>query len=549
MRIVTPAFKEAIKKPVRTMRVSLVLTMKEDGDSVRYAINENAIVSGSLSITEKLTSGKFCYGSVEPKEMAVKIDASKVYGLDPVNINFTNACVDVNFYITAADGQEAHCFLGRYYVDSTKSGRKLNILDIRGADAVMQLAAPAVAMTNVTPYQIALRACELANRRLYNDENDFREFPNGTLTVSFSTGQIQTARDMLMWVADLTGTCVRMSNETNQRVKFVQIPTKYTKAGTPKNFNLDAFIEDHGVTIPADVRFSTDFTDTSVRITTLLMNYKGSQLSAHTDWTFADNTLEGTMELPTNPLIENKDLSVVKNVLNALQDYTDDLRFCPFKCKFNGNPVIETGDFVYLESGGAVDDKKYRHYGVVTYSKWVYHGDCEIRCALDVTAERPETTSAVAAISANHDITPLAVGASYAVNSKSQIEKRLDALSGNKDRIASAGGEQFVIVDNFPAESEPQNSASISVNSGAFNMRTSTSFVNIYPGSTYIRSGSTQIMISNYGISYQLGNMISISIEHETDQYGNQNGGIIRFGNQSIAIRNGHLYINGTEKL
>ena len=200
----------------------------------------------------------------------------------------------------------------------------------------------------------------------------------------------------------------------------------------------DKFKADNGSIIPADVRFSTDFTDTSIRNTTLLMNVKGKMFKSHRNWTFAPNTLEGTLELKSNPLLEGKTEDEIQAIIDNIQDYTDDLRFCPFKTTFNGNPAIEVGDFVYLEPGGAIDEIKYRHYGIVTYSKWVYRGKCEIRCAADMTAERPSTTAAASAKSANGMMraAPKAASDVFGVQPKSQLEKKIDALSGAGDASA-----------------------------------------------------------------------------------------------------------------
>ena len=102
---------------------------------------------------------------------------------------------------------------------------------------------------------------------------------------------------------------------------------------------------------------------------------------------------------------------------------------------------------MYLEPGGAVDETKYRHYGIVTYSKWVYRGKCEIRCATDVTAERPKSTSSANAKSGMQRAAAQAAEDTYTQQPKSQLEKRVDALSRGSlsDRIVSSGGQTLTI--------------------------------------------------------------------------------------------------------
>ena len=433
---VSKAFQEAIRKPQRITSVRGALHLKDV--SGQKSFDESAIVQKSLQITDQLNSGKFGYGSVYSRNMSVKLDYTKIDGVEGVNINLTNATIVLWFKLTLADGTEEEILLGNFLIDSAKSSRKFNILSIYANDYLPKLGVPSVPVSNLTPYQIFTEACGLSKQGTGNKEDFVNALPNGDKTFTFDTSQIQTAWDMVMWVSQITGTFVRAKRQDEPCPQLVQIPTKYTKGGTSENFDLETFKADNGSIIPADVRFSTDFTDTSIRNTTLLMNVKGKMFKSHRNWTFAPDTLEGTLELKSNPLLEGKTEGEIQAIIDNIQDYTDDLRFCPFKTTFNGNPAIEVGDFVYLEPGGAVDETKYRHYGIVTYSKWVYRGKCEIRCAADMTAERPSTTAAASAKSANGMMraAPKAASDVFGVQPKSQLEKKIDALSGAGDASA-----------------------------------------------------------------------------------------------------------------
>lgn len=564
MLIVSKEFQKAIRKPSRQTRISLVLELYNDeGEEMRYGLGDDAVVQKSLTITDQFTGGKFCYGSVYARNMSVKIDSSKIPNLDPININLTNAKIEVRFYLTLADGSEEVVFLGRFLIDSTRASRKFDILSLYGSDIMTKLDVPSEAMTNATPYEIYKRACELAGIKTYMSEDNISSLPNGDMLLTFDTKQIQSARDMIMWVAELTGTFARATLETYARIKLVQIRTKYTKSGTANNFDLETFKNDNGTIIPADIRFSTEFTDTSVRVTTVTMKRQGTSITSHRNWTFAKNTLEGTMELESNPILENKINSEVQTVVDNIQDYTDDLRFCPFKTTFNGNPAVETGDFVYLEPGGAIDETRFRHYGIVTYSKWVYRGKCEIRCATDMTAERPVTTSTASVMRVNGmaKTAPRTAAETFGVQPKSQLEKSIDALSGRENNsLVSINGSKLSLVPNAysSAFSAPdQLIASVSDN-GAVMAKSINSFLNVFPGNTYFKTSDNNgekltTSINRDGISYtreggSKGNG-SFSIEITTDEYGSQNGFIIYAGNQSMAVRNGHLYINGAEKI
>lgn len=119
--------------------------------------------------------------------------------------------------------------------------------------------------------------------------------------------------------------------------------------------------------------------------------------------------------------------------IGALQDYTQHLRMTPFKVEFSGNPAVEIGDFVFLRSGGSINDN-FLHYGIVTYHRWVFNGNSEIRCEYGGNSQRPYyltsgasevSTFAAAATLSEESITP------ESVQPKSQLEKRLESTNSN----------------------------------------------------------------------------------------------------------------------
>lgn len=454
---VSEAFQKAIRKPQRQTRVTGTLKIREsDGSWTTGKFDDDAIIQDSLTIIDQMSGGKFGFGGAYIRNMSVKLDCDKIEDVDPVNINLTYAQISLWFYLTLEDGTEESLLLGSFIIDAAQSSRKYNVLILKGVDRMSTLDVPSEAMTGATPYEVFEKACALSHKGMGNTQEFIESLPNGTTAVTFDTKQIQTARDMLMWLGDMTGTFVRVKRQDEPCPQLVQIPTKYTKAGTSGNFDLATFKSDNGSIIPADVRYSTEFTDTSVRITTVFMNVDGEEISNHQDWNLTVDTLEGTMELDSNPMIKSLGSDGINTVITNLRDYLDGLRFAPFKTTFNGNPAIEVGDYVYLEPGGAVDETNFYHYGIVTYSKWKYRGKCEIRCQTDATTERQSSSSSTSAASTNAVATLAAIATAtttettsdtMGINAKSQLEKRVDALSGGSlsDRIVSSGGQTLTI--------------------------------------------------------------------------------------------------------
>lgn len=418
------------------------LSLRNSDGIVTYNFDENAIVQGSLVIKDQLGDGKFGFGGAYIRNLSVKIDCDKIEGLSATNINLTNAEIEIWYRLNYNRGQsQEDVYMGRFYIDSRNSSRKFQILSLIGEDCLTKFDVMSVAMTSASPYEVYATACTLAGVEPLTAEEDVDAFPNGGLSLTFDTSQIQTARDMLMWVAKLTGTIARVKRQSEQGIELVQIPTKYTTFDIPGLFDLDTFKEDNGTIIGKDSTYRTEYTDTSVRILTLLTDYKGERLSKGWHYT-ADNPcspdlLEGTMEIESNPLLAGKTSSEVETALAALQDYTQHLRMTPFKVEFTGNPAIEIGDFVYLQPGGAITDG-FRHYGIVTYHRWVFNGNSEIRCEYGGNSQRPYyTTSEVAEVATFAAASTLS-GDTTSVESvqpKTQMEKRIEGA--NKDKTTN----------------------------------------------------------------------------------------------------------------
>lgn len=444
MRPVSTAFQEAIRQPERKERVEGYLGLwTSDTIFKSWHFYEPQMIQNSLVITDQFPNGKFQFGGVYTRNLSIKLDLDRFLNLNKQLVNLTDGEIMLFYYLTLEDGTEERVYLGQYFIDSEKSSRKNNVLSIVATDGLSKFTTPAESKTNVSVYNAYASACWGTPGRIktISSTMDFVEsLPNGNLMLTYDNSQIQTNWDLLMWIGTLTGTFVRerrkdppdwevspLFDSSCGRPELVQIPTKYTKASTSGNFDLTAFKADNGSIIPADVRFSTDFSDTSIRVTTWKTNYKGETLTSGIEWNLSPDTLAGTLELNSNPLLNDKSKSDVQTVLDNIRDYGEELRFCPFKTKFNGNPAIEVGDFVYLEPGGDIDETQYRHYGIVTYYKWVYGGKSELRCATNAAATytRPKGDESGAAL-----MSARTTGSDPSVAVKSQLEKRVDALEG-----------------------------------------------------------------------------------------------------------------------
>jgi len=459
---VSENFQKTIRKPRRKVRIELSLIVWYPTYKL-YTFGDEAVIADTLTITDQFSGGKFCFGSVFSRSISVKIDTNKIEGLDPFNVNFNDAVLHVSYYLTIPNGDdptvgtEEELFLGTFFINSNQTKRKRSVLEIFGSDCMTKLDVPVTEQKTDSVYNVAQSVLwGNAGFNLATSQSEMEAFPNGSANIAFETSQIQTVRDALMWIGDFTGTFVRQAyGGAGQRVEFVQIPTKYTKGGTSGNFDLETFKADNGSIIPANVRFKTDYTDTSIRPVKFLTRRSGKSISVIRSWTAAPDTLFGTIEFDENPLTKQYFDEYVETCLTNVADYAEELRFCPFNVQFNGNPAIQCGDFVYLEPGGGIDDDKFIHYGIVTYYKWKYRGASEIRCATDIAGERPqqETVSRAKKVVQRRAVSqPMALANDneedetpepMPVKPKSQIEKRLDGLEGKSmtELVGNFGGK------------------------------------------------------------------------------------------------------------
>jgi len=141
MLAVSREFQEAIRQPQRKTRIEITLIVWSPEYAV-YEFGDEAVIADSLTITDQFSGGKFGFGSIYSRNVSVQIDADKVPGLDPININLTGAVLYVNFYLTLPSGAEEAVYLGCFFADSDMTKRKKKVLTINAADRLTQLNVP-----------------------------------------------------------------------------------------------------------------------------------------------------------------------------------------------------------------------------------------------------------------------------------------------------------------------------------------------------------------------------------------------------------------------
>lgn len=342
---VSEAYIDAINARTRTTRMSGVITLS---NSTTVNISDADIVQGSLYIIRKSVSGNvFDVGSVVASEMGLSLlnYGGTAYAL-------SGASIALSWGIETADGW-IDIPLGIWRVDDAK--RKQRIVAVKAYDGMMQLDKDLVGVTKTgTPYSLLASLSSRCGVTLGMTEADVVALPNGTMTVTIpDKSSIETCRDLLMWIAQLTGTfgCI-------------------DRAGA-------LVLRPHGQASARSIgkteRISADVSDDTVRITQLAMVVNGTAYVSsavmwdgfeatysswdemeglYPSWVSIESAKQG-MQLDENPLLSGKTSTLINTVLLNLLSAVQQVSYCPASIEYINDPALDCGDIVTLTDTGA----------------------------------------------------------------------------------------------------------------------------------------------------------------------------------------------------
>lgn len=370
---VSAAYKEAIKQNVRDVKITGTITLKDD---TVINITDGDIVLGSLYVSEQCVSGEDIeVGNVYASELGLALTSppENPYTLD-------GARIIINFGINVEPDPEEdpvweHVPLGYFYV--TEIERKQTTVNLKALDGMILFDVDlSGVLTTGTPYSLVQSCCTKAGVALATPSATFAAFANGGSSFTLpAESKIETCRDLIMWVCQITGTFARM----NRMGQLEIIPI--TMGPSVK-------------TISKPERFTSDVSDFEVKVTKVAMKIGEAEYS---------QGAEGmTMTLEENPLLINKEPAEINAALNELLDQVTLAEYVPYSLDFAGDPAIQAGDWVTLADtarlgGGDVTS-------LVTHTTWRYRGPHNLKAAgksgllRGVQAQQQKTVSSIRAI-------------------------------------------------------------------------------------------------------------------------------------------------------
>ncbi len=400
---VSERYSANIAKTVTFTAVAGTITMT-DGSVLE--ISDSNIKEGSLSVNSKInSSGEFRAGGVCADELSISLlnYGSGAQSLDGAQVELT-----FRLYTDSGFTDYDSVPLGRFIADGSTIKRQSDTVSFKAYDMLVLFDRGTQEMTD-TLYNLVSAACDSCGVPFGMTQAQFEALPNGTLTVSVDTARIQTQRDLLMYAGVLTNSFAKASRDGE--LVFIQLTCSQ---------------DDKGMVVPVrelqgNIRFSTEFSDSTARVTSFIMNRNGVRLKNRGRITTSNSDCL-TLEWAENPLLADLSDSEVRDVLTTA---VSEIYRCinrAYKAEFGGDPALDIGDYVRLR-GGQIDTKRGYGTGMITSQTWKYRGSHTIQCNMPSTIAA-SSSEAAAALSDDEDDD----SGTERVQPKSQTEKRIDAL-------------------------------------------------------------------------------------------------------------------------
>lgn len=531
---VTERYSENIAKNVTFSEISGTITMT---DGTVFAISDKNIKEGSLSINSKInSSGEFRAGGVCADELSISL---LNYGNSAQSLDGAEIILEFRLYTDSSFTEYDSVPLGIYIVDGSTIKRQADTVKFKAYDRLVLFDRGTWEMTN-SLYNLISVACGSCGVPFGMTQAEFGTLPNSGLTASIDTSRIQTQRDLLMYAGTLTNSFAKISR-TGELV-FVQL----TCTQDEKNMVVPVR-EIHG-----NIRFKTEFSDSTARITSLVMNRNGARLTSRNKITSSGSDCL-TLEWADNPLLSGLKDDAVRDVLtNAVSGIYRCINRA-FKAEFSGDPALDIGDYVRLR-GGQIDMSRGYGTGMITSQTWRYRGKHTIQCSMPSTVN----VSSVSGGSGSDE------NSENRVQPKSQVEKEIDSLRayiGTATELSDTRGEKYGHIKYTAGNVRFVNESGTEY--GYIALMDTPEFMIAVSGKTLvdIRSNGfititalngTQLEISptsgatNVTVTpgSGLGKKFRITTTEQTD------GGVqpsISFGDRTLSFKSDGLYYNGTK--
>ena len=348
---VTNLYKDRINKDGREFTCNITIEHSQG----TLELTDEDLSMGSLTYTEATQSGdEYTIGSTVASDISFTIFNKPEYE----NIQFMGATVLVSIGLYVMDGIDAHFIqpsqpskmqgfddtweyvpLGRFNIDvADKSDSTIqikaidNMINLDKSYSLSKLTYPA------TLQQIYVNICNVADVPMGTVE-----FPNMNYLVSNRPSDELTLRDVLGYVAELSGTFAKCTRTGSIELRWYK----------PSDLELS----------PED-RYDFTPSDDVIQITGILATVKGEE-EGEDDVTYITGSEGYTIDLTENALLQGDYETVLPNIYNNVKDTI----FTPYSSNSKGNPALQAGDIIKQ-----IDKNGKEYTTIITKSVYKYKG-------------------------------------------------------------------------------------------------------------------------------------------------------------------------------
>lgn len=408
MYAVSDEYKQAIAQRRREFKLEALIYLRDKtilsiGDDKLKNTTGDRYVKGDVKIETQMMSGSASenmidIGAVPSAKLTMTVNSPT----SDLHI-FSGAYLWLYVSLKLPSGAWEPIPMGKFYINGAAVSREGNWVSFEAYDGMIKLQYELTdemrkQLKGKTAMQAAKILCEKAQIPLgsaISPAGGYVECPNYELPLNFDSPQIETARDAIMWIAQIMG-CFARVNRLGV-LEFIPIKSWW-----------EMYTETTGTIIAVrniggGSRFKTRFSDDRIHIVGVSMrNEEGKLVTKRYSYSHEngeDPTSDVTVELETNPLIIGSTTpleTILENILSELST----AYFYAFQSEITNDPALDAGDTVRLQ-GGVINgtNKNNDLIGFITHSTWVYRKRQTITNASSVPIVYDDAASEIALMS------------------------------------------------------------------------------------------------------------------------------------------------------
>ncbi len=361
MYTVSEAYRNALTEKVINDKIEGNVVLS---DGTEIEITDSNLVKNSLKITHELC-GEYKIGTFN-------LGCMKIGFFDDEWLlrDYSGAKITLNYKIETTSGWES-VPLGIYIVDGQSVKRRRNTISLIAYDYGILFdctLSDTLRSTTDTAENLIKLACEHCGVQF---SDIFEKLPNQDITVTPSSAQIQSCRDLIAWCAALL--CGYAVIDRTGKLRIIAARHRSTE-----NY-VDKYVKSFE-------RNRIYVTDSRAWIATMSAYSGGKRKIYQSDYVHEDEqSARAIYTLEKNPLLCDKTETECDKINSAWLGHIDVFLQRGINAEIYGDPAIDVGDMLRCSEGDI--DQRRSILGLVTKQEWRYRNFHTIVCASPVLAD------------------------------------------------------------------------------------------------------------------------------------------------------------------